>query len=227
MLANRYSGSPGRWVRRSSEFDARLIYQECGSLTVSEIRIAAGRGADLAGRLMGLSRRREPRFEAVELNAVVRQFDSRLERLVGSSCEIRRDHCTEPTTLRADPGMLKQVLMNLAINARDAMPGGGVLSVRTRRASVDDQMARVRPDARAGPYVCLSVTDTGTGIAPEDQSRVFEPLFTTKKEGEGTGLGLATVHTILQKHGGWVDLESEPGAGATFELYFPAGTDRG
>ncbi len=195
--------------------------------SIHEIRAAGERGADLAGRLMGLSRARDPRFETVEMNDVVQRFGSMLERLVGARCEIHRDLCPEPTTVRADPGMLEQMLMNLAINARDAMPEGGVLSIATGLTTVDQEAASMYPDARPGSYVHLSVTDTGTGISPENQARIFEPLFTTKKEGEGTGLGLATVHTIVKKHCGWLDLESEPGSGSSFHIYLPTGSDGG
>ena len=193
--------------------------------SIREIRAAGTRGADLAGRLMGLSRVREPRFQAVELNDVISGFGPMLERLAGASCEIHMVLCPDPTTVRADPGMLEQVLMNLAINARDAMPEGGVVTITTGQCRVDEETASRYPDARAGMYIRLSVMDTGTGIPLEDQSRVFEPLFTTKQEGEGTGLGLATVYTLVQNHGGWLDLESEPGAGARFHIYVPAAVE--
>jgi PAS domain S-box-containing protein len=189
------------------------------------VRTAVERGAELATRLMGLSRSREPRFEAVELNDVLRRFDPMLRRLVGTACAIEVTLFPGRTTVQADSGMLEQVLMNLALNARDAMPEGGVLAVSTGRLQLDEETARRFPDAFAGPYVRLSVTDTGTGIALEDQPHIFEPLFTTKEEGEGTGLGLATVHSIIRSHGGWMDLESEPGSGSRFHLYLPAHGD--
>ena len=193
--------------------------------SIQEIRAAGARGADLAGRLMGLSRVREPRFRVVELNDVIEGFGPMLERLAGPSCEIDMLLCPDPTTVRADPGMLEQVLMNLAINARDAMPDGGIVTITTRPFRMDEETASRYPEARAGLYILISVGDTGSGIPLEDQARVFEPLFTTKEEGEGTGLGLATVHTIVQSHGGWLDLESEPGAGATFRIYVPAAVE--
>ncbi|TVR50016.1 MAG: hypothetical protein EA425_10805, partial [Puniceicoccaceae bacterium] len=155
-------------------------------------------------------------------NEVVERFSALLDRRVGSSCRLALDLCQEPTTVRADSGLLNQVLMNLAVNAKDAMPEGGVITLTTRHCKIDEQTARSYPDAHAGLYIRLSVMDTGMGIPLEDQSRVFEPLFTTKKEGEGTGLGLATVHTIVHQHQGWLDLDSIPGGGTTFHINLPA-----
>jgi PAS domain S-box-containing protein len=190
-----------------------------------QIRDAGNRGAALVQRLMGLTRMPETQFKAVEVNQVVEGFTSMLDRLLKKSFETVLDLCPDPTKVQADSGMLEQVLMNLVVNARDAMPDGGVLTITTRQCKVDEQMARAYRAAHAGLYIRLSVKDTGTGIPLKDQVRIFEPLFTTKKEGEGTGLGLATVHIILQQHGGWVDLESELGAGATFHVYLPALSD--
>jgi two-component system, cell cycle sensor histidine kinase and response regulator CckA len=193
--------------------------------SLREIRAAGRRGAELSSRLLRLSRTQAPRLQVVELNGVVEGFRSMLDRLVDTRCRIETALCEEPTTVRADPGMLEQVLMNLVINARDALPDGGVVTIRTRRKLVDEELASRLPDAHAGPYVHLSVTDQGTGIAPEDQGRIFEPLFTTKGEGQGTGLGLPTVHTIVHQHGGWLDLESEVGRGSTFHVHLPADLD--
>jgi two-component system, cell cycle sensor histidine kinase and response regulator CckA len=118
--------------------------------------------------------------------------------------------------------MLEQVLMNLVINARDAMLGGGQLDIVTQKANFDPSYVRAHVDARAGEFVCLTVSDTGTGIAPEHLPRIFEPFFTTKDLGKGTGLGLATVHGIVQQHGGWVEVESELGKGTRFKVCLPA-----
>jgi CheY-like chemotaxis protein len=118
--------------------------------------------------------------------------------------------------------MLEQVLVNLAVNARDAMPKGGQLLILTETARLDAAQASAHPEARAGDFVCLSVTDTGTGIAAEHLPRLFEPFFTTKEVGKGTGLGLATVYGIVQQHEGWIEVASQPGAGATFKIFLPA-----
>jgi two-component system, cell cycle sensor histidine kinase and response regulator CckA len=118
--------------------------------------------------------------------------------------------------------MVEQVLMNLAANARDAMPRGGRLTIVTALAHVDHQAAQANPEARPGTFVRLTVSDTGTGIAPDVLEHIFEPFFTTKGVGEGTGLGLATVHGIVKQHGGWIEVDTRSGAGATFHLFFPA-----
>jgi CheY-like chemotaxis protein len=126
--------------------------------------------------------------------------------------------------LHADPGMLDQVAMNLAVNARDAMPEGGRLLIETSEKIVDEVLARQHPEAAPGHYVGLSVTDTGCGIPPEVLPKIFEPFFTTKEPGKGTGLGLATVFGIVKQHRGWLTVESAPGQGTTFNIFLPATT---
>src|SRR5437867_12109541 len=118
--------------------------------------------------------------------------------------------------------MIEQVLMNLVVNARDAMPKGGQLTIGTEAMAVDAARAECRPDARAGDFVCLSVRDTGCGIEPENMTRIFEPFFTTKGVGKGTGLGLATVYGIVKQHQGWLEVESQVGVGTTFKVFLPA-----
>jgi CheY-like chemotaxis protein len=124
--------------------------------------------------------------------------------------------------VQADPGMVEQVLLNLAFNARDAMPQGGHLRLATERVCFSSAAAPANPEARAGEFVCLSVSDTGTGIAPEHLRRIFEPFFTTKEPGKGTGLGLATVYGIVKQHQGWVEVASRLGEGTTFKIFLPA-----
>jgi CheY-like chemotaxis protein len=127
--------------------------------------------------------------------------------------------------VNADPTQLHQVLLNLCVNARDAMPSGGVLTIRAGNIVLDDVYAGMNPDARAGAYVVIEVQDTGGGISPDDRDRIFEPFFTTKKVGEGTGLGLSTTLGIVKSHGGFINLYSEVGRGSTFKVYIPAITD--
>jgi CheY-like chemotaxis protein len=125
-------------------------------------------------------------------------------------------------TVPGDPGMIEQVIMNLAVNARDAMPGGGRLVITTERYERSADDPQPNPDIPAGPFVCLTVSDTGSGIPPEHLPRIFEPFFTTKGVGRGTGLGLATIYGIVQQHRGWITVESQPGHGTTFQVHLPA-----
>ncbi len=131
----------------------------------------------------------------------------------------------EPLIIQADPGMMDQVLLNLVVNARDAMPGGGQIIIETTAAEFDEVTAAQSPQARAGSFVCLSVSDAGCGIPPEILPRIFEPFFTTKEVGKGSGLGLATVFGILELHKGWIHVYSEVGRGTTFRVFIPRQTN--
>jgi CheY-like chemotaxis protein len=144
-----------------------------------------------------------------------------LRRLLAQHVELDL-HCSpQPLPVHADPSMLDQVLINLAVNARDAMTQGGRIRITTSFQQVDAAAVRQMPQAREGPFVCLAVSDTGSGISPEVLPRVFEPFFTTKGVGKGTGLGLATVHGIVEQHNGWVTVESTVGQGTTFRVFLP------
>lgn len=189
---------------------------------VHQIRVAAEQGVDLTERLLALSRKRHVRLEKLELNQVVDGFGPMLDRLIRSPSSLQVVCGSGPTTVRGDSRMLEQCLMNLVLNSRDAMPEGGTVTISTERIGVDEERAARFPDARAGPYVRLSVSDTGTGISAEDLPQIFEPLFTTKEEGQGTGLGLATVYSIVRQHEGWMDVVTEPGEGTTFHIHLPA-----
>jgi PAS domain S-box-containing protein len=191
---------------------------------LQEIRMAAERAANLTRQLLLFSRRQVMQPRDVDLNEVVAEMAKMLRRTIGADVRLElRPHPT-PLITHADAGMLDQVLLNLAVNARDAMPEGGQLIVATGEFTVDEELAQRQPDTTPGPYVSLTVTDTGSGIPPEIRSRIFEPFFTTKAEGKGTGLGLATVFGIVKQHRGWVRVESEVGKGTTFQIFFPAST---
>jgi CheY-like chemotaxis protein len=155
------------------------------------------------------------------LNKSIGDMTKILRRSLGEAVQLRFNMALQPLCLHADAGMLDQVLLNLAVNARDAMPGGGKLAIETSAAEFDVTMAAQIPPARPGSFVCLSVSDTGCGIPPEILPRIFEPFFTTKEADKGTGLGLATVFGIVQQHNGWINVYSEVGRGTTFRVYLP------
>jgi CheY-like chemotaxis protein len=172
----------------------------------------------------------QPRI--LQLNDVLGNITRMLERIIGEHIELRCDLCPALPSIQADAGMLEQVVVNLVVNARDAMPRGGRLTIQTERVDVNQDGARRNAEARTGKFIRLRVQDTGTGIAPEHLPHIFEPFFTTKQVGKGTGLGLATVYGIAKQHQGWVEVQSSPGAGSTFDVFFPrvetreAGPDR-
>jgi CheY-like chemotaxis protein len=145
-----------------------------------------------------------------------------LKRIIGEDVQLQCNYAARLPAIQADVGMLEQVLVNLAVNARDAMPKGGQLLIITEAARLDAAYVNTHPEARAGDFVSLSVTDTGTGIAPEHLPHIFEPFFTTKDVGKGTGLGLATVYGIVQQHQGWIEVSSRPVLGSTFRVFLPA-----
>jgi signal transduction histidine kinase/CheY-like chemotaxis protein len=187
-----------------------------------QIHAAAERAADLTRQLLLFSRRQVMQPRDVDLNEVVTNLAKMLQRIIGEDVRLQLHLNPTPLWSHADPGMLDQVLMNLAVNARDAMPEGGQLRIETLSRTVDDTFAQQRGEIAPGDYVGFRVTDTGCGIAPENLPRIFEPFFTTKEPGKGTGLGLATVFGIVKQHGGWIEVESQVGRGTIFEVYLPA-----
>jgi len=189
---------------------------------LTAIARATDRAALLTRQLLAFSRRQLFQPRPLDLNAVVGETGHLLQQLVGESITLKTQCLSGSVALTADPNMLEQILINLAANARDAMPHGGQLTVSTALCDVDSAQVRQHPEARPGPHVCLSVTDTGCGIAPEHMSRLFEPFFTTKDVGKGTGLGLASVYGIVKQHEGWIAVSSRIGEGTSFRIYFPA-----
>jgi PAS domain S-box-containing protein len=190
--------------------------------SVVAIRTAGEQAASLTRQLLGFSRKSLVQPTVLDLNAVVTQTTSLLRRLIGEDIELttRLDPALAP--VKMDPGQLDQVLMNLAVNARDAMPSGGTLTVETSNVAAGSPHGEARVDCAAGPHVLLAVTDSGCGMTPEVMARIFEPFFTTKAVGRGTGLGLATVFGIVEQGGGCIHVSSEPDHGTTFRLYLPA-----
>ena len=187
-----------------------------------EIKKAGERAAGLTRQLLAFSRRQilEPRV--IDLNAVVTGTETMLRRLIGEDVELHMDLARDLGRVQADPGQIEQVIVNLAVNAKDAMPEGGTIRMETADASFSEAQPRGGTVMPAGPYVLLSIGDTGCGMDREIQARIFEPFFTTKQPGKGTGLGLSTVYGIVKQSGGFIWVESQPGRGSTFRIYLPS-----
>ena len=182
---------------------------------------AAERAASLTRQLLAFGRRQVMQPRPLDLNEIVTNMSKMLGRILGEDIALQTNYWPEPPRITGDSGMMEQVLLNLAVNARDAMPAGGRLSLRIAVVEMPVPLGSEPGQARAGRFVCLTVSDTGCGIAPENLDRIFEPFFTTKEIGKGTGLGLATVYGIVKQHGGWIEVESQVGQGATFRVYLP------
>jgi PAS domain S-box-containing protein len=187
-----------------------------------QIRGAVERAANLTRQLLLFSRKQVMQPRELDLNESATSLARMLRRIIGEDIRLLLNLDRGQMMTNADPGMIDQLLMNLTVNARDAMPEGGKITIETAETIVDEEVTRLNPEATPGRYVTMVVRDTGGGIAPETMSRIFEPFFTTKEAGKGTGLGLATVFGIVKQHHGWIAVESEPGTGTTFSIHLPA-----
>ena len=211
-------------IRGSSEF-LMLAPDQFSAETrecLNQITTASERGAGLTRQLLAFSRKQVMQPAPILLNGAVSDLAKMLKRVIGKQIDLKCRYEPQLPFVQADPGMIEQVLINLAINSRDAMPRGGQLLIATEVVDLDEARAHANPEARPGKFACIIVKDAGTGIPPEDLPRIFEPFFTTKELGRGTGLGLATVYGIVKQHQGWIEVSSQPGEGSTFTIFLPA-----
>ncbi len=192
---------------------------------IEQIRLASERASHLTHQLLSFARREVVQPEVVDVNDVVSDIEQLLRRTLGEHVELQSSLAPDLRPVLIDPGQLEQILVNLAVNARDAMPEGGILKIDTANIDVDGDYAAARPELSRGPHIRLRISDTGVGMPPEIAQRAFDPFFTTKPPGQGTGLGLATVYGIVQQAGGRSEIYSEPDIGTTFTAQLPA-TDR-
>ncbi len=200
---------------------ARLGETEPARDDITEIVAAGGRAAALTRQLLAFSRKQVLQPTVFNLNSTVAEMGRMLERLIGEDIELEVRADPELGSMRSDRGQIEQVLANLVVNARDAMPEGGKLTIETRNELLDESYVEAHPYVKTGPYVMVSVSDTGCGMDEDTRAKIFEPFFTTKEFGKGTGLGLATVYGIVKQSGGSVEVYSEPGRGSVFKVYLP------
>ena len=192
---------------------------------INQIRKAAAQAAALTSQLLAFSRQTPLVPKVISVNEVVTNLDKMMRRLIGENITLTADLEPDLDRIKADATQIQQVVMNLIINGRDAMPEGGTLVIETRNVALDDEACEAITDSVPGEYVRLSVRDTGTGIDPEVADRIFEPFFTTKELGKGTGLGLSVVYGVVSQHGGWINIDTELGEGTQFTVYLPATSD--
>jgi len=188
---------------------------------VNQIRAAASRAGQLTKQLLTFSRKQIPEFKIIDFNTIVKEMEKMLRRLLGEDIELQTKLVEGLSNIDADRGQIEQMIMNLTVNARDAMPKGGKLAIETQKVLLDQEYASLHPEVKPGRYIQLTVCDTGCGMSKETLEHLFEPFFTTKETGKGTGLGLATVFGIIKQHQGYIQVYSEVGMGSVFTVYLP------
>ena len=190
--------------------------------SLRQIVATAERAASLPRQLLAFSRQQIMQAQPFNINDAIVNLTRMLKRIIGDAINLECDYAPIPLFIEGDIGMIEQVLVNLVINARDALPSSGTVRISTERITIGTGRARAHPEAHAGEFVRLSVADNGTGILPELMPRIFDPFFTTKDSGKGTGLGLSITYGIIRQHNGWIEVHSAPGAGTRFDLHLPA-----
>jgi PAS domain S-box-containing protein len=220
-IAHDFNNLLGVIIGYSEDIESRVKHGDPLRKSAEQILKAAQRAAALTHQLLAFSRQQVLQPQVLDMNLLVSEMGSMLRRMIGSHVELTTKLDPNPCCVKCDQSQLEQVLVNLAVNARDAMPEGGKLSIQTANLCLDEADARNFPLLQPGPHVQLIVSDTGVGMNMETQAHIFEPFFTTKQIGKGTGLGLATVYGVVKQSGGIVEVQSEPGKGSTFRIYLP------
>jgi PAS domain S-box-containing protein len=192
------------------------------SKALKEVSAAAVRAADLTRQLLTFSRKQIMQPKTLDLNRVLQGLENTLQRMLGESSAVKYNLAPDALPIRADVGMLEQLVVNLAVNARESMPRGGQLTVSTANVEITPEYVSRKQDSRVGRFTCLTFTDTGCGFEPANLNRIFEPFFSAKGRARGTGLGLATVYGIVKQHNGWIEVTSQPGHGTTFKIFLPS-----
>jgi signal transduction histidine kinase/CheY-like chemotaxis protein len=220
-IAHDFNNLLGIIIGYSQLFEEQLDEKHPLKPKVAQIQKAGERAAALTRQLLAFSRQQVLEPKVLDLNAVVADMSKMLHRLIGEDIDLVTVPAPDLGHVKADQGQMEQVIMNLAVNARDAMPQGGKLTITTANADLDDVYVRQHLAGAPGPYVVLQVSDTGCGMDRDTQARIFEPFFTTKESGKGTGLGLSTVYGVVKQSEGYIWVYSEPGQGTTFKIYLP------
>src|ERR1700704_129765 len=220
-IAHDFNNLLGVIIGYSEDIELRVAKGDPLRKSAMEIRKAGQRAAALTQQLLAFSRQQVLKPNVLALNLLVSDIGKMLQRMIGAHIELSTNLDPELGSIKADQSQIEQVLVNLVVNARDAMPEGGVLLIETSSVYLDEAQARTLPFLRPGRHALLTVTDTGVGMDEETQRHIFEPFFTTKERGKGTGLGLATVYGVVKQSGGVVGVHSEPGKGSIFKIYLP------